>query len=139
MRYRKYGDTYLVRIDRGEEIVEQVKALARTEGIRLASVQALGAVSEFTVGVFNVDERKYRSNSFRGVYEIASLTGTIDTLEGEVYTHLHLCAAGEQGQAFGGHLDRAVVSAVCEMVVRVLPGTADRSFDEALGLNLFRF
>ena len=139
MKYRKYGDTYLVRIDRGEEIVEQVRALALAEGIRLASVQALGAVSEFTVGVFKPRERAYQANDFQGVYEIASLTGTIDTLEGQFYSHLHMCAADQEGRAFGGHLNRAVVSAVCEMVVRELPGTADRSFDEGVGLNLFRF
>ena len=52
MEYRKFDKTYIVRIDRGEEILEQVRELALKEGIRLASVQALGAVNEFTVGVF---------------------------------------------------------------------------------------
>ena len=53
MEYRKFGDTYLVRMDPGEEILEQVKKLALAEDIHLATVQALGAVREFTVGVFD--------------------------------------------------------------------------------------
>ena len=50
MEYRRFDSTYLVRIDRGEEIVEQVCRFAQAEGIRLASIQALGAVGDFTVG-----------------------------------------------------------------------------------------
>ena len=41
MDYRRFGDTLLVRIDRGEEILEQVKTVALKENIQLASVQAL--------------------------------------------------------------------------------------------------
>ena len=139
MDYRKFGDTLLVRLDRGEEILEQVKALALKENITLASVQALGALSSFTVGVYNVDEKKYYANSFEGSYEIVSLTGTIDTMNGEFYTHLHLSAGNDKGEVFGGHLNRAVVSATCEMVVRLIDGKIDRKYDDVTGLNLFKF
>lgn len=40
---------------------------------------------------------------------------------------------------FGGHLDRAVVSAVCEMVISVIDGEVDRIYDEGTGLNTFKF
>ena len=139
MDYRKFGDTLLVRLDRGEEILEQVKALALKENITLASVQALGALGSFTVGVYNVDEKKYYANTFSGSFEIVSLTGTINTMNGEFYTHLHMSAGVEKGQVFGGHLNRAVVSAVCEMVFTVIDGVVDRRFSEEIGLNLFRF
>ena len=139
MDYRKFGDTLLVRIDRGEEILEQVKALALKENITFASVQALGALGSFTVGVYNVDEQKYYANSFEGSYEIVSLTGTIDTMNGEFYTHLHLSAGNDKGEVFGGHLNRAVVSATCEMVVRLIDGKIDRKYDDVTGLNLFKF
>ena len=39
----------------------------------------------------------------------------------------------------GGHLNRAMVSATCEMVVTVVPGTVERVFHEDVGLNLFQF
>lgn len=44
-----------------------------------------------------------------------------------------------KGQVFGGHLNRAVVSATCEMVVTVIDGKIDRYYDEDVGLNLFKF
>ena len=139
MEYRKFDNTYIVRMDPGEEILAQVKELALAEHIRLASVQALGAVNDFTVGVFKTDEKKYYSNAFQGSYEIVSLTGTINTMDGAFYCHLHMSAGDDQGRVVGGHLNRAVVSATCEMVVTVLPGTVDRAFCPEVGLNLFRF
>ena len=139
MEYRRFGNTIVARIDRGEEVLEQVKAIAQAEQIKLASVQALGAVGEFTVGVFHTAEKQYHANSFAGDFEIVSLTGTINTMDGAFYTHLHMSAGNDKGEVFGGHLNRAVVSATCEMVVDVLDGTVDRAYDPVTGLNLFKF
>ena len=139
MEYRKFDSTYLVRLDRGEEILEQVKALAVKEGIHLASVQALGAVNDVTVGVFYTAEKEYHANSFQGDMEIVSLTGTITAMDGQPYLHLHMSAGDAQGHVVGGHLNRAVVSATCEMVVTEINGEVGRKFSEEIGLNLFQF
>ncbi len=139
MEYKRFGDSVIIRIDRGEEITEQLQRVAEREGIRLAEVSALGAVNDLTVGVFNTAEKKYYANSFQGPFEIVSLTGTISTKDGAYYAHLHMSAGNEKGEVFGGHLNRAVVSATCEMVVRVIDGRVERAFNEDVGLNLFRF
>ena len=64
MEYRKFDNVIVARIDKDEEILEQLKAIAIKENIKLASVQALGAINDFTVGVYKTDEKKYYSNSF---------------------------------------------------------------------------
>ena len=139
MDYRRMQDTVFARIDRGEEIQEQLRVIAEREGIRLASVSGLGAVNDFTVGVFKTDRKQYDSNTFTGYFEIVSLTGTITTMDGQYYAHLHMSCGDEQGRVFGGHLNRAVVSATCEVVIRILEGTVERRFDEDIGLNVFDF
>ena len=139
MDYRRFQDTVVMRIDKGEEILAQLKEMAMKEQIRLASVRALGAVNDFTVGVFKTGEKKYYANHFTGDFEIVSLTGTISTMNGEYYAHLHMSAGDEQGRVFGGHLNAAMVSATCEMVVQVIDGEVDRAFNEEVGLNLFAF
>ena len=139
MEYRKFDSTIIARIDKGEEILEKVKEIALKENIKLASISALGAVNDFTVGVFKTDEKKYYSNSFQGYFEITSLNGTINTMNGEFYTHIHTSAGNEKGEVFGGHLNRAVVSVTCEMVITIIDGSVDRYFDEEIGLNLFKF
>ena len=139
MDYRRFGDMIVLRIDRGEEICEQLKEMAMKENIRLAEISALGAVNDFTVGVFRTGEKKYYANRFTGDHEIVSLTGTISTMNGAYYAHLHMSAGNEKGQVFGGHLNSARVSATCEMVVRVIDGSVERAFNEDVGLNLFSF
>lgn len=139
MEYRRFGNKIIARIDKGEEILTTIKEISLKENIKLASVQALGATDEFTVGVYKVDEKKYYANEFKGYFEIVSLTGTINTMDGEFYTHIHMSAGNDKGEVFGGHLNKAIVSATCEMVIDIIDGNVDRNYDEETGLNVFRF
>jgi predicted DNA-binding protein with PD1-like motif len=139
MEYKKFKNTIVVRIDKGEEILEKIKEIALKEKIKLANINALGATNNFVVGVYKVDEKKYYSNEFKGNFEIVSLTGTINTMNDEFYTHIHMSAGNDKGEVFGGHLNRAVVSATCEMVIDIIDGSVDRYHDEEIGLNLFKF
>lgn len=138
MKYKRFDKTIVVRIDRGEEILDKIRELAIAENIKLASVTALGATNDFTVGVFNTAEKKYYANEFKGAFEIVSLTGTINTMDGQFYTHIHMSAGNDKGEVFGGHLNRAMVSATCEMTVTVIDGDVDRYRDDDVGLNLFK-
>lgn len=139
MEYRRFNNTIVARIDRGEEILAQIKELALKENIKLAHVSALGATNDFTVGVYKVDEKKYYKNHFVGDFEIVSLTGTINTMNHEFYTHIHMSAGNDSGEVFGGHLNEAVVSATCEMVITIIDGKVERFLDDETGLNLFLF
>ena len=138
MKYQRFEQTIIVRMGKGEDIVKQVKNVALKEKIKLASISALGAINEFTVGVFKTKEKKYYANEFKGDFEIVSLTGTINTMNDEYYSHMHLSAGNDQGQVFGGHLNKAIVSATCEMVIQIINGEVDRYFDEEVGLNLLK-
>lgn len=139
MEYNRFGNTIVARLDRGEEILDRLKTIALAEDIKLAGVQALGATDSFTVGVYNVETQQYKANEFSGSFEIVSLTGTVNTMNGEYYSHLHMSAANESGAVVGGHLNAARVSATCEMVIRVIDGAVDRFKDDVTGLNLFKF
>lgn len=139
MEYRRFENTVIARIDKGEEILESLKEISLKENIKFANISALGAVNDFTVGVFKTEEKKYYSNDFKGNFEIVSLTGTVTTMNGEYYAHIHMSAGNDRGEVFGGHLNRAVVSATCEMVINIIDGAVDRRFDESIGLNLFSF
>ena len=139
MEYKRFENTVFARIDRGEEIVETLKKICEKENIKLAHVSAIGAVGDFTVGVFKTAQKQYFSNSFKGDFEIVSLSGTVTQMNGEHYSHLHMSAGNEKGEVFGGHLNRAVVSATCEMVVDIADGCVNRRFSDEIGLNLFDF
>ena len=44
MEYKRFGNTIVARIDKGEEILDKVKEIALKENIKLATINALGAV-----------------------------------------------------------------------------------------------
>ena len=139
MDYRRFGDKIIVRMDKGEEILEKLKEVCEKENVTLANVNALCAINEFEVGLFDVDERQYHSKVYTGNFEIVSLTGSVTTKEGETYMHIHLSAGDKENEVYGGHLNRAMVSATCEMFINVINGTVEREFSEEIGLNLFKF
>ena len=139
MDYRRFEDTVILRVDPGEEIFEQLTRVADEMQIELAQVDGLGALKELNVGVYNAATKDYHSNLLTGAYEIVSLMGTITRMEGKSYLHIHLSAADMSGHMVGGHLNRAVVSATAELVIRLIDGKAGRKKSEKVGLNLLDF
>ncbi len=139
MDYKRFGKTIVARIDKGEEILQQLEVISKKEEIQLASVSALGATNDITVGVFHTQEKKYYSNHFTGDMEIVSLTGTVSTMDGQYYAHLHMSAGDTEGHVVGGHLNEAIISATCEMVIQIIDGQVDREFNQEVGLYTFKF
>ena len=139
MEFRRFNDAYVVRMDRGEEVMETLTALCEQEGIRLASVKAIGAVDRAVVGLYDVGEKVYHKKEFTEPMELTSLLGTVTEKDGKPYLHLHATFCDANMQAHGGHVNALHISATCEMVLRLLPGQVGRRLDEVTGLNLFDF
>lgn len=139
MEFRRFNDAYVVRMDRDEEVMETLTALCEQEGIRLASVEAIGAVDRAVVGLYDVGEKVYHKKEFTEPMELTSLLGTVTEKDGKPYLHLHATFCDANMQAHGGHVNALHISATCEMVLRLLPGQVGRQLDEVTGLNLFDF
>lgn len=139
MEYRRFGDTLIVRIDQGEDFFEKLRTVAIREDVKLASVSGLGTFSSMNVGVYDLDKRQFMGNDFEGMFEIVSLTGTINTMNGEYYAHIHASVGDKDGKVYGGHLSRATIGATMELVITVIDGSVDRVKDEKTGLNIFKF
>ena len=139
MDYRKFGSTYMLRIDVGEEIIESLKAMCAREGIRLAQVSAIGAADKASVGVYDLAEKRYHREDLEGFMEIANLSGSVTEMNGEPYIHLHGALADQRNVLHGGHVISMRVGATCEMFVQAVDGTVTREKDEGLGINLWKF
>lgn len=136
MQYKRFGDTFLVRIDLDEEIMQSLKILCEREDIHLAHVEAIGASNHAVIGVYDLEEQAYHQETLDGFMEIISLAGNVTRKDGEVYLHLHGSMADQRHAVHGGHVIELRVGATCEMFVTVLPGEAGRARDEKLGINL---
>ncbi len=139
MKYTKFGNKYVIRLEKDEEIVSSLKDLCKKEKISLGTIGGIGAVGEVEVGYFETKTKKYHSKVLKGDMEILNLNGNISEMNGDVYLHLHITVADENLNAMGGHLNSAVISATGEIIIDVIDGKVDREFNEEVGLNLLKF
>lgn len=141
MEYRRFGNKIVARLDKGEEVCEKVLELAEREDIRLAGVTGLGASNDVTLGVFDTTNKIYNKTRFNATdYELGSVVGNLSRQDGKPYLHLHaVIGSPVKGECHAGHLNAAVVSATCELVIDVIDGEVGRKFSEEIGLNLYEF
>ena len=50
-----------------------------------------------------------------------------------------MSAGDTEGRVLGGHLNEAVISATCGLVLEIMDGTVERRLDPETGLNLMEF
>ncbi|MFW5852629.1 MAG: PPC domain-containing DNA-binding protein [Nanoarchaeota archaeon] len=139
MEYKRYENKILVRVDKGEEIVENLISVCRKEDVRLGSVMGIGATDNAVIGLFDTKEKQYHKTEIKEDMEITPLSGNVTTMNGEVYLHLHINLGNRENKSFSGHLNSAVVSATFECVIDVFDGNVDREKDDEVGLNLIKF
>ena len=127
MKYKRCGTRVFVRIDKGEELIENLKAICKELNITLGSICGIGATDKVTVGLMNTKTKKYQSKEFTGDHEITSVLGNVTTMNGEVYLHLHITLGNVEHKIIGGHLTSAVISATFEGIIDIIePSRGDR-------------
>lgn len=139
MEYRVFGNHYIVRIDRGEEVLACLEKLCRDEQITAGSAVGLGATDRVIIGLFDTVSKIYKKKELTGPMEITSLVGNISTKDGEPYLHFHINVCDEENRVMGGHLNQCNISATCEITVTRIEGCVERKMSEEIGLNLYQF
>ncbi|MBQ9326848.1 MAG: DNA-binding protein [Clostridia bacterium] len=139
MEYRTFGSHVIIRLDRGEEVLTALTEICRQEQISLATIEGLGAIDHAIVCVYDVPTKTFYRQTFDEPMEISHLGGTVTQKDGDVYLHVHATLCDRNLLAHGGHVNELRVSATCEIVLHCIAGTVDREYNEAIGLNLFRF
>ena len=140
MEYMKFDDAYVVRLDRGEEIVESLTKICDREKITLATIEGIGAADHAVIGLYNVGEQVYHKTELNGPMEITALTGNVSTMDGKTYLHIHINLCDEKMNVKGGHLNECRISATAEITIRTVNGKVERFYDkDGVGLNLYQF
>jgi predicted DNA-binding protein with PD1-like motif len=116
-----------------------LRQFCKDNGITLGSISAIGATDNATIGCFKTKTKDYVKKELVGDYEITSLTGNISTMDGQVYLHLHINLSDSDYNTLGGHLNSAVVSGTCEVIINEIRGEVEREYNEEVGLNLYKF
>ena len=136
MEYRKLGDTIVLCLVRGEDVLASIRAVCNAERVRLAEISALGAADYAEVGVYHLAEKRFLPRTLEGEMEICALTGSVTRRGTELYLHLHGSLADADGNVYGGHVNEIRVSATAEIFIRLLPGEVNRRLEEESGIFL---
>ncbi len=137
MKSKHLGNYHILRLDPGEEVVASILSYCETNDIRLGTVTAIGAVNEVRIGLFDPATKTYSAQDMSGNFEIIALSGNVTVMDNRVYLHLHIGVGDENHDMHGGHLERAIVSATCEVFIQTIEGEVGRAFNDNIGLNIF--
>jgi predicted DNA-binding protein with PD1-like motif len=127
---------HMLRILRGEEIMDSVTRFAQQEDLEHAVVLGLGAVMDVEIGAYILEEKRYVRRQLEGYYELTNLTGNLAWVDGAPYLHAHVSLSDHECQGLGGHLFRATCYASVELTIWPGRQRIERRLDDAIGLKL---
>ena len=128
--------TYILTCARGEEVMGALALFAEQESIEAASFFVIGAVNEVEIAWYNLHEKEYTTKSIKEDLEIAGMFGNVAKFEGNTVIHNHGVFSDKEMKVYGGHVNKLVVSAACEVSLCKLEGRIERKYSEEIGLNL---
>ncbi len=144
MDYKKIGDTYYIRMDRGDEIISNILAVCRDEAVSSAVFTGIGGCERAELQVFIPEEGRFETELVEGMLELVSLNGNVVSADdGQLFHHTHALFSfkkdGCQGMA-AGHLQATTVLYTAEIELRpTVGGAIGREYDPETGTGFWHF
>ena len=89
MEYRKFGETYYVRLDRGDEVISSLLDICKAEHVESATYSGIGGCSEAQIQTFIPDAGTFETQTLSGMLELVSLTGNVICGDDGLCHHTH--------------------------------------------------
>jgi predicted DNA-binding protein with PD1-like motif len=136
MNYKIDGQTIILVLEQGEDIVEQVTAIAQQQNGKFGTVSGIGACQGVELNFYNLETQTYEKREVKEPLELISLLGNISHVDDKPFAHLHATFGTNQYQTLSGHLTKAIVSATAEIVITMTEVDINRKHNSKIGLNL---
>jgi hypothetical protein len=138
VQVKPFGGNYLVRLERGEAVIESLREFADRTRIGFAEIRAIGTLDRVTLGYYDAEAKTYHEKSFDEPLEVLNLTGNIARGDdGGRIVHAHVTLSRPDYTTRGGHLAAGVVGPTLEVIVETAPLTIRRRHDADTGLELW--
>jgi predicted DNA-binding protein with PD1-like motif len=142
MDYRKFGETFYIRMDKGDEIIQTILDLCRKEGIGSAYFTGIGGCSDVDMQTFIAELGDFETEHVEGTLELVNLTGNVVSDEdGKLYHHTHgiFSYRDQDGHHMvAGHMKSSTVLYTAEIELRpVIGGVIGRTFDPETGTGFW--
>lgn len=144
MDYKKFGETYYIRVDKGEEVIAAIIDVCEREGVLSACYSGIGGCSEAEIQTFIPEKGEFETRKVSGMLELASMNGNVIMDEnGERAHHTHAVFAYKKGDEHlmcGGHLKSTTVLYTAEIELRpVRDGKISKKFNAETGTGFWDF
>lgn len=138
MTFRYDDFNYVVRLEKGELLVESLLKFVKERNIKGAWLMGLGGAEWAKLGFYDLPNKTYRWQRFDELLEITSLQGNIAWKDGEPALHMHGTLSNAQFQVIGGHIKELSVAGTCEVFIHALDSDQPltRKPDDQIGLAL---
>jgi predicted DNA-binding protein with PD1-like motif len=138
MQVRDTETGFLIKLERGEKVLESLHDFCARRGIQGGFLWGLGAVKNATLGYYDLGKREYFFKTFAEDREVASMQGNIALVDGKPMIHLHavLSAMTDKLDCVGAHIKEAEVAVTLEVYLTPFNVPLARAYDEGTGLKL---
>lgn len=131
---------YLLRLERGEEVLPKIVDFCTRKGIVSGSFRAIGAIEQSKIGYYDLSKKAYGNNEYPERMEVASMIGNVAQVDGKPFVHCHAVLSGimegTENQPIGGHVFEAKVAVTLEVHLVAFNEHIARELDDEIGLKL---
>lgn len=137
MKHRFDGYNHVVRLERGEKLMESLAKLAESKKLGSVWLSGIGAAVWLEVGAYSLDKKDYNFQRFDEPMEIAHLQGDLTWNDDQPFWHIHGSFSARDLKTVSGHVQDLEVGATCELFLHTIFGDRlSRVKSEDIGLKL---
>ncbi|MDX1607724.1 MAG: PPC domain-containing DNA-binding protein [Candidatus Spechtbacterales bacterium] len=135
---KKENNTYFLRLDPGDEFISSVRDFCIENKINSGWLEAIGSTKDLELAYFNLDKKDYDTTDFAEFLEILTISGNIALKDEKPFVHAHGLFGRADMSTIGGHVNRCVISATCEVMLHAGEDKMRREFDDETNLHLLK-
>jgi predicted DNA-binding protein with PD1-like motif len=138
MTHRFDGYNYVLRLDKGELLVQTLQEFIQKNHIKGAWISGLGGAQWVELGFYDLAAKQYHWRRFEQLLEVTALQGNISWQAEQPALHLHGTFADQDYRAIGGHIKELCVGGTIELFIHTIFGDKPlaRKDDAKTGLRL---
>lgn len=132
------GPVHVLKLPFGSDLLPELDSFVRSQGIQLAWMSGVGAVSRATVRYYDQKNKTWTDRDLDKPMEVAGLWGNVSLRDGQPSVHLHCMLVDEDGNCHGGHVGANTLVFNLEILMTTMTGPSVlRKMDDETGLAIW--
>lgn len=137
MQSRFDGYNHIIRLDKGELLIDSLSKWAIEKGVAGGWISGIGAARWVELGYYDLKKQNYNWKKIKDLVEIDSLQGNLAWIDDTPAIHLHATFSDSKMRTTGGHVKELEVGGTCEVFVHATFGPQlTRFLNKDTGLKL---